>query len=192
MSFKQMSFHRASVSENDLSAGALSNPWWGLCFPWHRIHIISTTLSPPSSLEQRFSSLVTAFLSVFHKLNILLVPETPTTSVHCRLPPSIHASLSFFLLCFYPQEKPIFFKYRLFSLLFVLPLWLSSSLFCCPVGLWKCFFFSFFFFLFINYVKPSTLPMSGSQLAFWSSKLSFQTDRQTDEGQTNRFSIMHA
>lgn len=141
-----MSFHRASVSENDLSAGALSNPWWGLCFPWHRIHIISTTLSPPSSLEQHFNSLITAFLSVFHKLNILLVPETPTTSVHCRLPPSIHASLSFFVV-FLPTGKTLFFLntgFFLFSLCF--PCGFHLHCFAVPLASGNVFFFFFFFY----------------------------------------------
>lgn len=54
--------------------------------PRHRVHIISTALSTPSTLEQLFHSLIADFLSVLHKLNILLVPDSPTASAHCRLP----------------------------------------------------------------------------------------------------------
>lgn len=67
--------------------------------PWRCVHIISTTLPAPSSLEQLFNSLIAAFLSVSHNLNILLVPDSPTASARSRLPslpPSMH--LSFLLL----------------------------------------------------------------------------------------------
>lgn len=156
-SSKQMSFHRASVSENALSAGcSLLLDEVFVLIPWHRIHIISTTLSPPSSLEQRFNSLITAFLSVVHKLNILVVPETPTASARCRLP-SLHPYVSLFCVCvcvFLPTGKThSFLLYPFFYVGFF-----SSSLCASPVAFifivflsyWPPEMSSFFFFLLIH------------------------------------------
>lgn len=117
--------------------------------PWRRIHIISKTLSPPSSLEQRFNSLITAFLSVFHKLNILLVPETPTASARCRLP-SLHPCVSLFYIVFLPTGKPIpfccihfFYIGFFFSSLCASPV---AFIFIVLLSYWPLEMFFFFFF----------------------------------------------
>lgn len=92
--------------------------------PWHHIFINSHCIvfSPhvsPSSSADLFISLIFAFLSDLHKLNILSASASPTTSARSRYP-SLTASLSFAsalvshpgsrqhnvsLLCFCPQLK---------------------------------------------------------------------------------------
>lgn len=161
-SVKQMSSHSASVSESNLSAGAPSSPWWGLCFdpltPCSH-HLDNTSRAFFSSAALQFS---------YHCLSISLVPASPTTSAHCRLP-SLPASLSFAvalsgslqlnvkLLWFCPQQKPIplYSKPFFFISVFVSSLSLcASSVAFIFIDLQSHCSLDFF----LN--KPLTLPMT--------------------------------
>lgn len=182
-SLEETSFHRASVSENALSAGALSTPWWGLCFdpPAPHSHHID------NSFSSFFSKAVLQFS--YHGLSISLL-ETQHIAcpwiAHCfrslqlTLPSSM--CLSLFSVVFLPTGKTHSFLLNLF---FFYIGFFFSSLCASPVAfIFAVLLASGIFFYFINSVKPSTLHGHQS-ISILVIKANFSPDRQADEGQTN-------
>lgn len=131
--FIQLMFvHNASVTEDDLSA---PRPWWALCFDPQTpnslqlsLHsFLSLCMSLPPLLQRLSTSLITAFLSVSHKPNILSTSASPTTSARSRLlslPPSLHLSLFALALVSQPHSQ-----------VHVSIMWGSSAHSCCSISL---------------------------------------------------------
>lgn len=158
-SFKRMSFHTASVPEDalicsgecPLCRGAVSALMRSLFWSPDTTFASSQQLLLHLLLSSDASVLLSRpFYQSYTNSTYCLSLNRPPLPLAAAYPPSIHASLSlfFFVVFLCPQEKPIpfccihsFIYCLFFPLLFVLPLRLSSSLFCCPITLWKCCFF---------------------------------------------------